>query len=53
MKFVGRRAGFVTGLILGIIGACIATMGILNQNFYLFCGGSLTIGFFNGFGLNC
>ena len=50
MKFVGRRAGFVTGLILGIIGACIATMGILNQNFYLFCGGSLTIGFFNGFG---
>ena len=50
MKFVGRRGGFVVGLILGIIGACIATMAILGQNFYLFCVGSLTIGFFNGFG---
>ena len=50
MKFVGRRVGFIVGLILGIIGACVATMAILGQNFYLFCVGSLIIGFFNGFG---
>ena len=50
MKVIGRRAGFTVGLVLGIIGAIIATLGLMKSSFYLFCLGSLMVGLFNGFG---
>jgi len=50
MKRIGRRAGFSVGLAFALIGAVIATLGLLERSFFLFCVGSLLIGLFNGFG---
>ena len=50
MKSIGRRAGFSVGLGFALAGAVVATLGLLGHNFFLFCGGSLLIGLFNGFG---
>ncbi|MDH3638945.1 MAG: MFS transporter [Gammaproteobacteria bacterium] len=49
MRRVGRRAGFVTGLALGVVGAvgCVAAM--LAGSFAGFCLGSVLIGACNGF----
>jgi MFS family permease len=50
MKRIGRRAGFSVGLVFALVGAVVATLGLLGNNFFLFCLGSLFIGIFNGFG---
>ena len=50
MKRIGRRAGFAFGLGFALAGAVVATFGLLESNFIVFCGGSLLIGLFNGFG---
>ena len=50
MQRVGRRLGFMTSSIFGMAGAAIATVGVLNAEFSLFCFGTILIGVFNGFG---
>jgi len=50
MKRIGRRAGFSVGLGFALAGALIATLGLLENSFLVFCVGSLFIGLFNGFG---
>ena len=50
MKKIGRRAGFSVGLVFALLGTILATVGILQESFILFCVGSLLIGLFNGFG---
>src|SRR5687768_7699193 len=39
MKRVGRRSGFLTGGLLGVIGALIATGGVATGSFALLCTG--------------
>ena len=50
MQRVGRRLGFMTSSVFGMAGAAIATVGVLNAEFSLFCFGTILIGVFNGFG---
>ena len=50
MKNIGRKAGFVIGLLLAIFGALIATSAIVGRSFAGFCLGAALIGIFNGFG---
>jgi predicted MFS family arabinose efflux permease len=50
MKRIGRRAGFSVGLGFALVGAIVATLGLLENHFVVFCVGSLLIGLFNGFG---
>jgi len=50
MGRLGRRVGFMTGSLIGLSGAFLTTAGVVNANFYLFCGGIVLIGAFNGFG---
>ncbi len=46
----GRRAGFILGSLLGLAGAVIAVLAILQRNFWLFSAGAFLVGVFNGFG---
>jgi MFS family permease len=50
MAKVGRRAGFMTSALFGLAGAAVATGGVLNASFGIFCLGTTLIGMFNGFG---
>ncbi|MDG2237976.1 MAG: MFS transporter [Arenicellales bacterium] len=50
MKRIGRRAGFIVGLMVGFAGAMVATWAILDHNFVAFAVGSFLIGILNGFG---
>lgn len=50
MQRVGRRLGFMTSSVFGMAGAAVATVGVLNAEFSLFCFGTILIGVFNGFG---
>jgi len=51
MRRVGRRFGFVTGVLIGVTGAAIAASAILNGSFLVFCLGSMLIGSFQGFAI--
>lgn len=46
----GRRAGFMLGSLLGLCGAIIAVLAILERSFWLFAAGAFLVGVFNGFG---
>lgn len=48
MKRVGRRIGFITGALIGAIGAVIATIAILGGSFWQFCVAMIFLGSFNG-----
>lgn len=50
MKRIGRRAGFIIGLMVGFVGAMVATWAIVDHNFVAFAVGSFLIGILNGFG---
>ncbi|MDH5517054.1 MAG: MFS transporter [Gammaproteobacteria bacterium] len=50
MDRLGRRAGFLIGSVIGLLGGILATAAIFQSNFWLFCGGTMLIGMFNGFG---
>jgi MFS family permease len=50
MQRVGRRLGFMTSAVFGMAGAAIATIGVLQAEFSIFCFGTILIGVFNGFG---
>lgn len=51
MARIGRRAGFTIGACFGILGTSIATVGVLQGSFGLFCLGTGLNGIYNGFAM--
>lgn len=50
MARIGRRAGFMLGAFLAILGGVLATYGAMSENFLLFSLAALLLGVFTGFG---
>ena len=50
MKQIGRKNGFTVGLLIGLLGACLAIFSIISGNFVLFCLASFMIGIMNAVG---
>ncbi|MCG6877404.1 MAG: MFS transporter [Betaproteobacteria bacterium] len=50
MKRIGRRAGFMFGTTVGIVGALICSTAIYLGHFWLFCSGTVVFGVYNAFG---
>ncbi len=50
MRKVGRRAGFITGACIGMLGALIAASALFMHEFWLLCLGTLVLGAYNAFG---
>src|SRR5436190_3054747 len=50
MKRIGRRGGFLTGAVLGLVGGAITTGAIAVGSFALLCAGSVLLGAYNAFG---
>ena len=50
MQRIGRRWGFTVGAIFGVLGAAVATLGVYQSSFVLFCLGTVLTGVYNGFG---
>ncbi|MCL6415045.1 MFS transporter [Aestuariirhabdus sp. Z084] len=50
MRRIGRQQGFVLGNCIGIAGSLSCATALLNQNFTLFCMGSMLLGIGIGFG---
>lgn len=50
MGKLGRKKGFSIGNIIGISGAAVATLGLSQQHFSLFCVGTFLLGIGIGFG---
>lgn len=50
MRRVGRRAGFMTGAVLGAIGASVATYAVSIASFWLLCSGTALMGIYSAFG---
>jgi len=50
MKRVGRRNGFLTGGLLGLMGSVIATAGMWSRSMTLLCAGAILLGAYNAFG---
>ena len=51
MRRLGRRAGFMIGALIGIVGALIAAYGIYIGSFWTFAAGTITLGGFNAINL--
>jgi MFS family permease len=51
MKRFGRRVGFSTGTVFGIVGQAICAAGIFGGSFFVFCVGCVVNGIYNGFAL--
>jgi len=49
MRQVGRRLGFMTGALIGILGMLVASGALIINSFWLFCAGLLLTGTANGF----
>jgi MFS family permease len=49
MKHVGRRSGFMLGVLIGTAGAGLGMYAVLSRSFPLFCVATLLFGTFNGF----
>ena len=50
MKRVGRRNGFMVGLVFGIAGAVVSGFAIILSSFFMFSAGIALIGVANAFG---
>ncbi|UCD66060.1 MAG: MFS transporter [Deltaproteobacteria bacterium] len=50
MDRIGRKQGFMFACLFGISGGIFSTLGILQDQFWLFTLGTLQVGIFNGFG---
>ncbi len=50
MKTIGRRAGFQTGTLIGMLGAAICSFAVYIANFWLLCAGMMVMGMYNAFG---
>ncbi len=44
MRRIGRRAGFIIGASIGLIGGLVAAQGIVRTDFLMFCGATLLFG---------
>ena len=51
MKHYGRRAGFIVGALLGILGGLTCAVAVSIGSFWLLCMGTLCAGTYNAFGL--
>jgi MFS family permease len=51
MKHYGRRAGFIAGALLGILGGITCATAVSIGSFWLLCLGTLCAGTYNAFGL--
>ena len=51
MRRIGRRAGFMSGSVVGAIGALLAVLALFEQSYVLFCAGVFIVGWFNGFAI--
>jgi len=49
MKHVGRRGGFIIGILVGMLGAIICSAAVATDRFWLLCLGTLVFGAYNGF----
>ncbi len=49
-RWLGRKYGFMVGLVIGIIGLIISSWSLIEQNFILFCFGAVLTGIAGGFG---
>ncbi|MBD1867708.1 MFS transporter [Cyanobacteria bacterium FACHB-471] len=49
MRQVGRRLGFMVGVLIGAVGAGLGVLAIFQSSFSLFCFATLVFGCFNGF----
>jgi predicted MFS family arabinose efflux permease len=49
MRRAGRRAGYVVGAGIGVVGGCLAAFGIASASFGLFCLGTLIAGLYGSF----
>lgn len=50
MKHHGRRVGFMTGALIGVVGAVLSSYALFAGQFWLFCLGGMLLGIFHGFG---
>lgn len=50
MERIGRKPGFMLASMIGLAGGVIATLAILNGDFWWFLVGTMLFGTFNGFG---
>jgi MFS family permease len=44
MRRIGRRAGFICGAFIGVLGGLVAAEGVAQANFVLFCAATLLLG---------
>lgn len=52
MRAVGRRVGFIVGAAMGGVGGgLLCVWGVMQQDFWLFSGGSLLLGLYQGFAM--
>lgn len=49
MRRFGRRTGYLSGAVIGIISGLIATMGIILSSFVIFCLGTCLAGFYSSY----
>ncbi len=49
MKRIGRRAGFMVGTTIGLVGMLIASYAVWSSNFWLFVAGTFIVGINGGF----
>jgi MFS family permease len=49
MRRIGRRPGFIAGMIVSTVGACLSAAAILVSHFLLLCAGTFIVGFANAF----
>jgi MFS family permease len=49
MRQAGRRAGYMVGAGIGVLGGCLAAFGIASASFALFCLGTFIAGFYGSF----
>ena len=50
MKWIGRRAGFQTGTLLGMLGGAICSLAMYLGSFALLCAGMAVMGMYTAFG---
>lgn len=49
MRRVGRQFGFMSGALIGIVGALICALSVYEAHFWGFVAGALMVGFYNAF----
>ncbi|MFP6729599.1 MAG: MFS transporter [Alphaproteobacteria bacterium] len=49
MRRFGRRLGFMTGAVIGVVGATLGCVAVSNESFALLCLAVIVVGAYNGF----